>query len=234
MPLVQVQEAFDHPNWIFEVKYDGFRALAFAENRSVRLVSRKGNEYKAFRDLCSGLAEEIRGRRAVLDGEIVYLGNDGRPQFYDLMRRRAPQHFYAFDILYLNGKDLRELPLIDRKRILRSVVPKAGSSLLYAGHIEKAGADLFQLACKQDLEGIVAKHKSAPYGMEGSWLKIKNQNYSQAEGRHDFFDRRKGPDSVHATSLPLMLNHASRPFRAGAAGLDPPEHLAIYLRSLRP
>src|SRR6185369_16607118 len=101
IPLVQVREAFNHRDWIFEVKYDGFRALAYVEDGSASLVSRKGNEYKSFKDLCRGVADEARARHAVLDGEIVHLSDDGRPQFYDLMRRRSPQHFYAFDILYL-------------------------------------------------------------------------------------------------------------------------------------
>ncbi len=195
MPLLPVGEPFNHRDWIFEVKYDGFRALAYVEDGFASLVSRKRNEYKSFKDLCSRVAEEAHARRVVLDGEIVHLSDDGRPQFYDLMRRRSPQHFYAFDILYLDGKDLRALPLSERKRILRTVVPKNGSALLYAAHIDTTGIDLFRVACEEDLEGIVAKYKAAPYGLERSWLKIKNRNYSQAEGRHDFFDRRKVPDT---------------------------------------
>jgi len=115
MPLAQLRAPFDHPDWLFEVKYDGFRALACLEGGTVRLVSRKGNTYKSLPALCRSLAACMTVSDAVLDGEIVYLGPDGKPQFYDLMRRRGPQYFYAFDLLWLNGRDQRGLPLLERK-----------------------------------------------------------------------------------------------------------------------
>jgi ATP-dependent DNA ligase len=79
--------------------------------------------FKSFAALCATLATCIEAESAVLDGEIVYLGSDGRSEFYNLMRRRTPQHFYTFDILWLDGKDLRKLPLMKRKQILRRVLP---------------------------------------------------------------------------------------------------------------
>ena len=87
----------------------------------------------------------------------MYLGRDGRPEFYSLMRRRGPQYFYAFDVLWLNGRDLRGLPLVKRKQILRRVVPKHPAPVLYADHFEGRGVDLFRAVCDMDLEGIVAK-----------------------------------------------------------------------------
>jgi bifunctional non-homologous end joining protein LigD len=123
-----------------------------------------------------------------LDGEVVHLGEDGCPQFYDLMRRRTPQHFYAFDLLWLNGEDLRDAPLLERKRLLRRLVPKQPSPVLYVEHMRK-GVALFQAVCAQDLEGIVAKLATGRYTPdETTWVKIKNPTYSQAEGRADFFD----------------------------------------------
>src|SRR5205807_1398428 len=86
---------------------------------------------------------------AVLDGEIVYLGSDGRPEFYNLMRRRTPQHFYAFDILWLDGKDLRGLPLLERKHILRSVIPVQPAPVLYVEHFAERGVDLFRAVLRE-------------------------------------------------------------------------------------
>ena len=191
MRLAHLRQPFDHKDWLFELKYDGFRALAYVENGSARLVSRRHNAYKTFNKLCAQIVQCLRVQNAILDGEVVCLGKDGRPQFNDLLRRRSPQYFYAFDLLWLNGRDLRELPLIERKRLLRRIIPKR-RSVLFAEHIEGTGVSLFKAACEMDIEGIVAKWKSAPYRMDGnrtSWVKIKNPNYSQAEGRHERFEK---------------------------------------------
>src|SRR5690242_13378002 len=101
------------------------------------------------------------------------------PQFYELLRRRGHPVFYVFDILWLAGEALRSRPLIERKRILRRIVPKPRSAMLYAGHVERTGIEFFRLACEHDLEGIVSKLKHGAYG-EG-WFKIRNPRYSQYE-----------------------------------------------------
>jgi bifunctional non-homologous end joining protein LigD len=111
---LRVREPFDHPESIFEPKLDGFRALAYIENGLCRLVSRRGHVYKAFPNLAAALAATLDGRSAILDGELICLGRDGRPLFYDLMFRRAQPVFYAFDLLWLDGQDLRDLPLLER------------------------------------------------------------------------------------------------------------------------
>lgn len=94
---------------------------------------------------------------AVLDAEIVCLDAEGRPQFYELLRRRGHPILYVFDVLWFDGTDLRERPLVERKRLLRSIVPVESSCLLFADHIERNGTDFFRLACDRDLEGVVAK-----------------------------------------------------------------------------
>jgi bifunctional non-homologous end joining protein LigD len=191
MPLARLPQPFDHDGWLFELKYDGFRALAHLEAGTVHLVSRKQNRFKSFPGLCSTMAACLQAESAVLDGEIVYLGSDGRPVFYDLMRRRTPQHFCAFDILWLDGNDLRGLPLVKRKQILRRVVPIQPAPLLYADHFDARGVDLFRVVCESDQEGIVAKCKDGRYTPEEtSWVKIKNPRYSQAEGREELFEKR--------------------------------------------
>jgi bifunctional non-homologous end joining protein LigD len=190
MPLARLRAPFDHPDWIFEPKLDGFRAVAYVEHGTARLVSRNGNTFKSFPTLTTAIGAALPLRDAIVDGEIVYLGLDGAPLFYDLMRRRTPQHFYAFDLLYLDGRDLRGLSLLERKRLLRDIVQPQPSPVLYVDHVVGAGIELFNAVCAQDMEGIVAKLANGFYTPEATtWVKIKNRRYSQAEGRHDFFDQ---------------------------------------------
>ena len=141
--------------------------------------------------LASLLSLEVNADNAVLDGEIVKLDDNGRPQFYDLMRRRGPFSFVAFDVLAVNGKDVRRLALAGRKRLLRAIVPRRSSSVLYAQHIAERGRALFAEVCAQDLEGIVAKHRESLYRTDEprQWIKVKNTAYSQAVDRHELFER---------------------------------------------
>ena len=109
----------------------------------------------------------------------------------DLMRRRGPFCFFAFDLLWLDGSDLRERPLAERKTLLRELLPCPSRAILYVEHVA-SGTDLFRLICERDMEGVVAKQASASYTPEATtWVKIKNRAYSQAIGREDFFDRRR-------------------------------------------
>ncbi len=106
----------------------------------------------------------LRVKNAILDGEIVALDKFGRSQFMPLMRRKTRDvAFYAFDIMWLDGAELRSLPLIERKRVLRQVV-HGREGILYAAHIQRRGVGLFEAVCQKDCEGIVAKHRDAPYG----------------------------------------------------------------------
>jgi bifunctional non-homologous end joining protein LigD len=208
MPLARRPEPFKHCDWLFEIKWDGFRAVLYSEKDGVRLVSRNGNTFKSFPGLCEGLARDLKGRRCVLDGEIVCLDSLGKPQFRNLLFRRSEPLFYAFDLLwdehvhsddeqemrrFRNGEDLRYLPLIDRKFRLRAVVPRRGERLLYCDHIDGDGESLFRLACEHDIEGIVAKRKLDPYLLDGTatWFKIRNRSYSQWVGREELFERER-------------------------------------------
>jgi bifunctional non-homologous end joining protein LigD len=105
------------------------------------------------------------------------------------MRRRGPFALVAFDVLVLNGKDVRALPLVERKKLLRAVVPPHSRSVLYPQHVHGTGSDLFAEVCRQGLEGIVAKHRGGRYGEDEPtrWLKIKNREYSQAWDRAELF-----------------------------------------------
>ena len=210
LPVSRARAPFSHSDWLFEIKWDGFRALLHSDSNGVQLVSRNANTFKSFPALCEGLARDLKDRRCVLDGEIVCLDSDGKPQFRSLLFRRAEPLFYAFDILwdehaktddeaenrrFRNGEDLRYLPLIDRKLRLHAVLPKNNERLLYCDHIDGNGDGLFRLACEHDLEGIVAKCKSDPYLPEhATWLKVRKQNYSQWVGREELFERERGSD----------------------------------------
>ena len=110
----------------------------------------------------------------------------------ELLRRRGKPVFFAFDLLWLDGEDLRSQPLIEPKQLLRQIMPQQPSVMLYADHIERYGIEFFRLTCEQDLEGIVAKLKNGAYG-EG--FKIRNARYSQYERRRELVDERIAPAS---------------------------------------
>ena len=192
MPLSRKTEPFDHQDWCFEIKWDGFRALAHVEGGACRLISRNGNVFKSFPALNLGLALECVARSAVLDGEIVCVDTNGTPQFKDLLFRHGEPRFYAFDLLECDDEDLRYLPFLDRKHRLRAIVPSDGERLLYCDHAEGLGRELFRLTCERDLEGIVAKRKFDPYLPDTTrWFKIRNPNYSQWIGREELFERER-------------------------------------------
>jgi bifunctional non-homologous end joining protein LigD len=142
MPLGRARAPFTHRDWVFEIKWDGFRCLAFIENGKCKLVSRNGNEFKSFPDLTVTLPEELGNRTAILDGEIVCLNTHGKAEFGDLLFRRREPRFIAFDLLSSRGEDLRYMSLIDRKRRLRALIRPHGERLLYCDHVEHNGEAL--------------------------------------------------------------------------------------------
>jgi len=138
MVLTSLPAPFSDPDWIFEVKFDGFRSLCYVAEGNVRLVSRRGHTYKSFRSLCESIASNVSAEDAILDGEVVCLDDRGCSQFNTLVYRKAESCFYAFDLLWLNGEDLRECPLIERKRELQKIIPKHPTSrVLHVEHIEE-------------------------------------------------------------------------------------------------
>jgi bifunctional non-homologous end joining protein LigD len=202
MPLRQVFEPFDHAEWLFELKYDGFRALAVVENGRCQLISRNGNPFASFTELAQNIARCLRNPKlAVLDGEIVCLDRAGKPQFRDLLFRRGDPCFFAFDLLIANGKDWRTERLIDRKQELRRLLTQmpANSRVKYADHVDGSGVELFYRICEMDLEGIVAKQKFQPYVSDrenSTWFKIRNRKYSQIAGREELFERERHQEPV--------------------------------------
>jgi bifunctional non-homologous end joining protein LigD len=135
LPLTRQPEPFSDPDWLFEIKYDGFRALAFIDGSGVRLISRNGNRFSSFDPLCQSIMFFLSVKNAVLDGEIACLDRNGCSQFNHPLFRRGEPTFCAFDLLALNGRDLCDLPLIERKRRLRDILPDC-PQLLYVDHVE--------------------------------------------------------------------------------------------------
>ena len=114
LSLAKCLAAFDEPDWLFELKHDGFRSLAYLEDGRCRLVSRHRNAYKSFETLRDALAG-LRAKNAILDGEIVALDSNGMSQFKELLYRRGRAVFFAFDLVWLDGMDLRQTPLSEKK-----------------------------------------------------------------------------------------------------------------------
>ena len=194
MELIQTTSPFDDPDWLFEVKYDGFRSLAYIENGNCKLVSRNEHDYRRFADLRDALPGEINAKDAILDGELVILDGSGKARFQDLMANRGTVVFAAFDLMWLNGRDLRDLTLLERKEILRFRMRFPSSRVIFVDHIEGKGKALYQQICKRDMEGIVCKPAISPYRTfrgKSTWIKVKNPKYSQAVGRGELFNKRR-------------------------------------------
>jgi bifunctional non-homologous end joining protein LigD len=183
-------EAFDDPAWIFEPKYDGFRGFLYNSRAGCEIRSRRDFRFDRFVDLCERIAGVLGSREAILDGEVVALNRQGMPVFRDLLRGQGYLAFAAFDLLWLDGTDLRPLPLEERKRALGELLPEDTGPLYKILTLEEEGRALFSAIRKMDLEGVVAKRKSDPYGLATTWYKIKNPSYSQGQGRVDLIRRR--------------------------------------------
>src|SRR6266849_3074138 len=177
---------FSDPNWIFEIKWDGVRALARIENGDLRLLSRTGTDMTKRYPELSSLPSALAAREAILDGEIVALDAQGHSSFERLQERmhvRAPSEslvtqirvvYFAFDLLYCDGYDLREAPLLERKQLLQRLL-YTSERFRYADHQLEHGKELFALAEQNGLEGIVAKRADSPYVSDRSayWVKLK-------------------------------------------------------------
>jgi bifunctional non-homologous end joining protein LigD len=200
-PLRTRKAPFDHPEWIFELKYDGFRALAWIENHRCRLISRNGHQFSSFTELEKLIEVGLSANNTVVDGEIVCVDGEGRPQFEDLLFHRGRPCFFAFDLPIRDGVDLRSAALADRKQELRRLFAPVNAEIpiRYVDHIEGKGVPLFERVRLLDLEGIVAKLKHGPYASTreaSTWFKIKNRDYSQMRGREELFERNRHQEPV--------------------------------------
>lgn len=169
----------DGGDWIHEIKFDGHRALAFVQHGHARLLTRRGNDCsERFAEIVGAVAS-LPVSSAILDGEIVALDERGVADFGALATRRSGLHYQVFDLLYLDGKDLRPLPLLERKEALRRLL--LGGPLRYTDHVAGHGPAFHVQACRIGLEGTVSKRADAPYvsGRSRVWLKAKRLEREQ-------------------------------------------------------
>lgn len=186
--LEQRPEPFDDPSWLFEMKADGFRSLLYLAQGNGRLISRNGREFRRFGSLTDRLARALKVESAILDGDIVVEDPTGRQTLFDLLKRPRDASYVAFDLLWLNGRDLRTLPLIKRKHALRRLLHRRPKMIKEAPYVARRGRALFDAAIRDDLEGIVAKRRTDPYEPRSPWIKIKNPSYSRAKGQGASFN----------------------------------------------
>ncbi|HMI51613.1 MAG TPA: DNA ligase D [Candidatus Saccharimonadales bacterium] len=177
---------FSSDDWIYEIKWDGIRALAVVKDGTTELIARSGRRITAEYPELSTLARNVRVRQAVLDGEIVVLDEKGRSDFQRLQSRfgvvhpsvklqsDSPPTFYLFDVLYCDGYDVRRAPLVERKELLRKIIA-VNEQVRVSEHQVGNGIALFDVAIRSGLEGLIAKRLDGPYpaGRTSSWLKFK-------------------------------------------------------------
>ena len=184
-----VDKPFDSDEWLYEVKWDGYRAVAFLGGKSLRLFSRNQNDLTSAYPEIHILPKFVKAKSAIFDGEIVAIDDEGRASF-SLMQQRTsvgeggrrirrtrddiPVLYYIFDLLYLDGYDLMQVDLEVRKQLLASILTSS-ELIRYSDHYVGQGTALFEAAAQRGLEGIVAKHRTSCYYQKRSseWLKIK-------------------------------------------------------------
>lgn len=174
------------PEWIYELKLDGFRGLLTIEPGRAHFTSKTSKPMPRFQELADALARALDVQSAILDGEIIVMGDQG-PDFYALFFRRGQPAFAAFDLLWLNGRDLRDQPLWRRKKTLEKLVSE--TPVAFVEHVDDPA--LFAVTAQKDLEGIVAKRRRDPYAPNTRWVKVKHRGYTQMAGRWELFDRRR-------------------------------------------
>ena len=180
-PMLATQEAYvpRGEGWTFEVKFDGYRALAYIRGGECKLVSRNGNDLTGrFADVAKALVKAVRSPNAVVDGEVARIDTAGRTSFSELQQGSGQLVYYAFDLLELDGRPLVDLPLHERKAQLQKLIDlRTGSVAVSEGFDD--GDALFEVARAQNLEGIIAKRIDSPYKSgrrTRDWLKLKTEN----------------------------------------------------------
>jgi bifunctional non-homologous end joining protein LigD len=223
-------------DWVHEVKFDGYRAQAHLVRGEPVIYSRRGYDWTTrFVNIADALSS-LGSDDLVLDGEVVVLDAQGHSDFHDLQDELAGGRtgrltYCAFDLLYLDGQDLRELPLIERKRLLRELLSGASTGpIQLSEHFEAEGLEVFQSACAMRLEGIVSKLRDAPYrsGRQESWIKVK----CKKSGTYPIiaFVEKLGANPRRIASLYVGRREGDRLLYAGKAGSGYTETIARELR----
>jgi bifunctional non-homologous end joining protein LigD len=167
-------------DWLHEIKLDGYRMICKIHNRVARIYSRNNNDWTSkFRNIATALSK-LSVDSAWIDGEVVSLRETGISSFQELQNILSSNdtskiYYFAFDLPYLNGYDLRQVPLIERKKVLQEILAKAPDAMRYSSHVLGSGKEFFDQSCRMKLEGTVAKRASSGYlsGRSTAWLKVK-------------------------------------------------------------
>ena len=167
--------------WLYEIKWDGYRVEAIKHQESVQLLSRKAKDLTSDFSGVRQAVATIKARTAIIDGEVVSLDQAGRPSFQNLQHRAArkgPIVYYAFDLLHLNGEDLSALPLSERKEKLKAILQ--GSKVLFSENIEGDLEVIIEQVRRLELEGVIAKRRDSRYqpGRSDGWFKLQLKNKS--------------------------------------------------------
>jgi bifunctional non-homologous end joining protein LigD len=172
------------PDWVHEVKHDGYRLIVRRDGETVRLFTRRGYDWTERYPAIAAAAAKLRAKSFTLDGEAVVAGADGIA-VCDALHRRGRVSDQAFDLLELDGEDLRPLPLGQRKKRLTKLLARVQAGIAINEHTDEDGVTVFRYACAMGLEGIVSKRLTAPYrsGPSRDWIKVKNPD-SPAMVRH--------------------------------------------------
>jgi bifunctional non-homologous end joining protein LigD len=154
-------------DWVHEVKYDGYRTQLIVDGRTARAFTRRGYDWSHRYKGIVQAAANLPVKAAIIDGEAVVLGETGLPHYQALERELGNPNspkviFYAFDLLHLNGRDLRQQPLVKRKAALEKLVKDRAPTLTYAEHLEVSGSDVFEHACRMGLEGSYPSERMPP------------------------------------------------------------------------
>ncbi len=176
----QSTEPISAPGWLHELKLDGYRIQARKQGSSVQLLTRNALDWTHRMKTVAQQVAALPARSLLLDGELVVLAENGTTSFADLQAAfqdgvRKPLTYFVFDLLHLDGRNLRGLPLIERKKILADVLADAGEYIRFSEHLETDGAAIFHKACELEAEGIISKRASAKYtsGRTSDWVKTK-------------------------------------------------------------
>jgi bifunctional non-homologous end joining protein LigD len=182
MAATLADKAFKDADWLFEVKWDGYRIEAVVDGGKVATYTRNGNSGETYFPRLLTPPTWINAETAIVDGEVVALDDEGRPSFpllQELTGTTSSRLVYqAFDLLYLDGRSLLEVPLEARKQLLRAILRTGDRRVRFADHVVAEGVAFMDAAKAQDLEGIIAKHRSSPYvpgTRSRTWLKIKHR-----------------------------------------------------------
>jgi bifunctional non-homologous end joining protein LigD len=179
MEPAQVLEPPVSDDWIHEIKYDGFRTQLVRDWAGVRAFSRKGHDWSKRYWPIIDAAERLKAKSFIIDGEVIAPDPDGKPNFHEMHSRMAWNAellaFVSFDLLHIDGEDLRSRALVERKALLWNLVKPADGIIQYSAHVDGNGADFFAAVDKMGLEGMVSKRRESPYrgGKTEAWVKAK-------------------------------------------------------------